>query len=271
MSTADRIAAGPGRLVVDPDPVDRAVYDRALHPARVAAYAPGEYVGQESLMRASEILAVARAAGIGPGVSVLDLCCGLAGPGRLITRALCCRYLGVDASAGAVAAARERAGRLPCRFEVRRVPPVPRGRFDVVLLFETMLAFPDKRALVREVSAALRPGGRFVFTLEEGAPLTGAERRRMPAAHTVWPARLDRMLDWLADAGLTVRWVEDLTEPHREMAEALAGAFAVESASIAARLGSPAVRDLLAAHRLWSAWLGTGRVRKFALVAEQTP
>ena len=60
---------------------DRARFDRALHRARSSAYAPGEFVGQESFMTAGEIRALAVQAGIGPGVGVLDLCCGIAGPG----------------------------------------------------------------------------------------------------------------------------------------------------------------------------------------------
>ena len=43
---------------------DRAPFDRALHPARVSAYAPGEFVGQESFMTAAEIGALAAQAGI---------------------------------------------------------------------------------------------------------------------------------------------------------------------------------------------------------------
>jgi ubiquinone/menaquinone biosynthesis C-methylase UbiE len=73
-------------------------------------------------MRSGEILALAKRSGIGPGVSVLDLCCGVAGPGRLVSRELGCTYLGVDYSPGAVAIARERARDLPCRFEVSRIP-----------------------------------------------------------------------------------------------------------------------------------------------------
>src|SRR6185312_8040450 len=150
---------------------DRAPFDRALRGARASAYARGEFIGQESFMTAGEIRALAAQAGIGPGVAVLDLCCGIAGPGRLLTRELACDYLGVDASASAVAIARERASDLPCRFAVARVPPLPPGPFDVVLLFEPMLAFEDKEALVGEIAAALRSGGRFAFTLEEGAAL----------------------------------------------------------------------------------------------------
>ena len=131
-------------------------------------------------MTAGEIRALAARAGVGTAVTVLDLCCGIAGPGRLLTRELGCAYLGVDASASAIALARERAGDLPCRFAIAQIPPLPAGAFDVVLLLETMLAFEDKDALVREISAALRPGGRFAFTLEEGPPLTAAERAAMP-------------------------------------------------------------------------------------------
>src|SRR4029453_195746 len=120
---------------------ERAPFVRALQRARASAYAPGEFVEQESFMGAAEIRDLAGRAGIAPGVSVLDLCCGVAGPGRLITRELGCTYLGGEFSSSAIDGARESAGALPCRFEVSRIPPIPRGPFEVVLLFETMLAF----------------------------------------------------------------------------------------------------------------------------------
>src|SRR4051795_13271015 len=165
---------------------DRARFDRALRRARMSAYPPGEFVEQESFMRAREIRALAGQAGIAAGVSVLDLCCGIAGPGRFITRELGCTYLGVDLSSSAIEIARERAGDLPCRFEVARIPPLPPGPFDVVLLLETMLAFREKEPLLQEVSRALTTGGRFAFTMEEGQPLTEPERDAMPEADTVW-------------------------------------------------------------------------------------
>src|SRR5260370_26269668 len=122
-------------------------------------------------MRAAEIRTLAHQARVGPGVSVLDLCCGMAGPGRMITAESGCRYLGVDQSASALAAARELAGNLPCRFEQAHAPPLPNGRFAVVLLLETMLAFADNEALVGEVARALEPGGRFSVPVEQGRPL----------------------------------------------------------------------------------------------------
>ncbi len=248
---------------------DRAPFDRALRRARVSAYAPGEFVGQEGFMTAGEIRALGVQVGIGPAVTVLDLCCGIAGPGRFLTRELGCAYLGVDASASAVAVARERAGDLPCRFAIAQVPPVPAGSFDVVLMLETMLAFEDKDALVREIAAALRPGGRFAFTLEEGPPLTTAERAAMPDADTVWLTTLDEMATSLERAGLVVTWLQDHSRAHRATAQALAGAFAADAADIAAQIGRWALDELLAAHRLWVKWLDEGRVRKLALVAER--
>ena len=263
----DRFLTAFGSVAVRQD--DRAPFDRALQPrARVGVRA-------RRVRRAGELHDRRRDPGAGgagrhrPGVTVLDLCCGVAGPGRFLTRELGCDYLGVDASASAVAIARERADGLPCRFAVAQVPPLPAGSFDVVLLLETMLAFEDKDALVREIAAALRPGGRFAFTLEEGPPLTPAERAAMPDADTVWLTPLDEMAASLERAGLVVTWQEDHSRAHRATAQALADAFAADAEDIAAQIGRRALDELLAAHRLWVEWLDEGRVRKLALVAER--
>jgi SAM-dependent methyltransferase len=248
---------------------DRALFDRALHRARTSAYPPGEFVGQESFMTATEIRALALRAGVGPGVTVLDLCCGVAGPGRFLTRELRCAYLGVDANESAVAIARERADNLPCRFAVAQIPPLPTGPFDVVLMLETILFFEDKDAMVRQTFPALRPGGRFAFTLEEGEPLTAAERTAMPAADTVWLIPLDEITTYLERAGFVVTSQEDHSRAHHATAKALEAAFAANAEDITAQIGRRALDDLLAAHRLWIDWLGEGRVRKLALVAER--
>ena len=248
---------------------ERGPFVQALRRARQSAYAPGEYVEQESFMRAGEIRALAERAGIGPGVSVLDLCCGVAGPGRFITRELGCSYLGVDSSASAIDIARDRAGGLPCRFQVAEIPPLPPGTFDVVLLLETMLAFPDKQPLLQGISQALKAGGRFCFTLEEGEPLTEPEREQMPDADTVRLTPLEDMRALLERAGLVVRWQDDCSRSHRAVADSLTTAFAADATAIAAQIGRRALDELVAAHRLWSEWLETGRVRKIAFVAEK--
>jgi SAM-dependent methyltransferase len=250
---------------------ERAPFVQALQRARSSAYAPGEFVEQESFMLAGEIRALAVRAGIAPGVSVLDLCCGISGPGRFITRELGCSYLGVDLSSSAIEIARERAGDLPCRFEVASIPPIPAGPFDVVLLLETMLAFRDKAALLQEVSGALASGGRFAFTLETGQPLSEEERGRMPDADTVWLTPLPELLTLLERAGLIVRLQIDCGRSHRIVVDSLIAAFTADAKAIAAQIGPHALEELLAAHRLWSDWLRGGRIRKFAFVAEKHP
>jgi SAM-dependent methyltransferase len=241
----------------------------ALERAQATAYPAGEYVGQESFMRAAEVRRLAHHARVGPGVSVLDLCCGVAGPGRMITAESGCRYLGVDQSASALATARQLAGILPCRFEQAHLPPLPEGRFEVVFLLETMLAFPDKDALIAEVVRVLEPGGRFAFTVEEGLPLTQQERARMPAADTVWPIELAELTGVLRGAGLAVTWQQEYSSSHHAIATALLRCYRADSSQIASQIGNQATAELIMAHQLWSDWLGSGRVRKFAMVAEK--
>jgi ubiquinone/menaquinone biosynthesis C-methylase UbiE len=248
---------------------ERAPFVQALQRARLSAYAPGEFVGQESFMRAGEIMALARQAGVATGISVMDLCCGVAGPGLLIAEELGCTYLGVDYSASAIEIARGRARDLPCSFEVARIPPIPSGPFEVVLLLETMLAFRDKVTLLREISRVLPVGGRFALTLEEGQPLTPLERQSMPDADTVWLIPLAEMSQLLRQVGLRVSWQQECSQSHLTMVDSLVHAFASEAEEIAAQVGQCALDELLAAHRLWSDWLRSGRVRKFALVAEK--
>jgi SAM-dependent methyltransferase len=240
-----------------------------LERARATAYPAGEYVGQESFVRAAEVRRLAHQARVGPGVSVLDLCCGVAGPGRMITAESGCNYLGVDHSASALATARQLAGNLPCRFEQAHLPPLPEGRFEVVFLLETMLAFPDKDALAAEVARVLEPDGRFAFTVEEGRPLTQQERARMPAADTVWPIELAELMGVLCNAGLAVTWRQEYSSSHHAIATALLRCYRADSPQIAGQIGTQATAELITAHQLWSDWLGSGRVRKFAMVAEK--
>lgn len=247
----------------------RAPFVTALEAARRSGYPPGEYMGQEGFQAADELRQLADRSGIGAGVSVLDLCCGLGGPGRLITTEFGCHYVGVDYSASALMIARERAGDLPSQFLQQHIPPLPAGRFDVVLLLETLLAFPDKPTLFAAVSAALGPGGRFVCTVEEGRALSSDERAVMPDADTVWPVEWAELIRLLAKAGLRVVWSEDRSAAHQVVAAGLLSAYRSDLASISEQVGRRAAEELIAAHQLWSDWLATGRVRKFALVAER--
>ena len=221
-------------------------------------------------MRAEEILALAVVGRHSAGVSVLDLCCGVAGPGRFITGSSVAPIWGWT-PAPAPSASRVRA---PAAFPVaswsrgslRSLP----ARSTWCSCSRRCSPFRTRRRCCRRYPQALTTGGRFAFTMEEGLPLTEAERERMPDADTVWLTPLQEMLACLERVGLLVRWQDDCTASHGAVADSLIDAFEADAPAIAAQIGRRALEELLAAHRLWSNWLREGRVRKFAFVAEKT-
>jgi hypothetical protein len=91
----------------------------------------------------------------------------------------------------------------------------------------------------------------------------------MPDADTVWLIGLGDMTSLLEEVGLSVTWQQQCTASHHATAAALLQSFRTYSAEIAGQIGAQALDELIAAHQLWSDWLGGGRVRKFALVAER--
>jgi sarcosine/dimethylglycine N-methyltransferase len=247
----------------------------ALHPAHIQAHREGEYVGQESFMSAREILDLARAAGVDARTRVLDLCCGSGGPALLLARQTGCRIVGVDRSSEATHLARTSAEHQGldrrATFIVAEAlcHPIDAASFDAVLLYETMLAFEDKRRLVRVVRKLLRPGGRFGLTFEEGRPLSSAERRRFPEGEEVWLTPESEFRELLEAIGFQIRWVEDHTASHAEVAGRLAAALQSDRATIVEALGSQTSNELIMAHERWAEWLSARRVRKLAVVAQR--
>ncbi len=91
----------------------------------------------------------------------------------------------------------------------------------------------------------------------------------MPGADTVWPIELAELTGVLRKAGLTVSWRQECSSSHRATATALLRCYRADSPQIAGQIGKQATAELITAHQLWSDWLGSGRVRKFAMVAER--
>ena len=252
----------------------RARKDAALLRARTEAYPEREFVGQENFMTASEILALARAAGVTAGSSVLDAACGRGGAALLLARELDCAVVGVDLSREAISLARAAADAAglggQTRFQVGDATRLPVAeRFDVVLLLETMLVIENKRQLLAEVRRHLRPNGRFALTLEEGPPLSVDERRAMPEGDSVWLIAEAEFRSLLGEAGFQIRQVEDHTAAHADLARRLATALVHDREAIAAALGAAERDKILAMHARWAEWLTAGRVRKLAIVAER--
>ena len=176
-------------------------------------------------MRAGEIRRLAAGRGIGPGTSVLDLCCGVAGPGRLITAETGCRYLGLDYSASALASPASWPGpALPLRAGARS-RRCPTAGSTSSCCWRRCWPSPTRGPWWARWRGVLQPGGRFAFTVEAGRPLTPAERAAMPDADTVWLVELAELVGPAQDAGLSVTWQEDCTACARRHGHALLQSF----------------------------------------------
>ena len=91
----------------------------------------------------------------------------------------------------------------------------------------------------------------------------------MPGADTVWPVELAELTAVLRSAGLTVIWRQEYSSSHHAIATALLRCYRAASPQIAGEIGTQATADLITAHQLWRDWLGSGRARKYAMVAEK--
>jgi len=118
---------------------------------------------QESLRAYEEHLA--KVAGFGPGMHVLDLGCGVGGPLRTVAQATGARVTGINSNAGQVARAQRynREAGLADRCQVREGDfmnlPFDDGSIDGVYAFEALCHAPDTAGVYREIHRVLKPGG----------------------------------------------------------------------------------------------------------------
>ncbi|MBI3676352.1 MAG: methyltransferase domain-containing protein [Proteobacteria bacterium] len=155
---------------------------------RAAAYARD--IGQHSWVSAEELEAVIPQLGLNAASLVLDLGCGPGGPLTFLAGETGCRGNGVDLSAPAIAAARERAIALGLQTQLNFQQgdlherlPFSAGTFDAALSLDVILHVRDRETLFGEIARVLKPRGRFFFT--DAGVLTGtvtAEERRLRAS-----------------------------------------------------------------------------------------
>ncbi len=142
--------------------------------------------------------------GIGPGagLSVLDAGCGTGLCAPLLRP--CARHVhGCDVSIQMLELCKHKGVYdLLTRTDLNTAPTLPEGPFDLVVSGDVLVYFEDISDVFRNIAGVLRPGGWFVFTIEdatEEGPATGYQRRSSGRyAHT-----LDHVADKLAAAGFS--------------------------------------------------------------------
>lgn len=123
----------------------------------------------ESANDTLEAPVIAELMGVVTGLDVLDLGCGDGEYGRTLLAAGARSYLGIDGSANMVGAAERSlagsAGRVERADLANGVPAEP-ASFDLAISRLALHYLADVGPVLRGVHAALRPGGRLVFSTE---------------------------------------------------------------------------------------------------------
>ncbi len=135
-----------------------------------------------------ELKRIASELHVNPGDTLVDLGCGMAGPGLWMARATQAHLIGVDVSQVATGHAAARAAQLGLGEQARFVvgsyadTGIEAGMADGAMSEDALQYGPSKEATMAEVARILRPGGRFVFTAYEldperavGLPILGAD------------------------------------------------------------------------------------------------
>ncbi|WP_328833842.1 methyltransferase domain-containing protein [Streptomyces sp. NBC_00252] len=153
---------------------------------------------------------------------VLDVGCGVGGPGLRVVESTGARLTGISISEEQVKTANrlaEEAGRAD-RAVFQRADamqlPFEDASFDAVMALESIIHMPDRETVLTEVARVLRPGGRLVLTdVFERAP------RKVPRHPSidkfcrnfmVTLADVDGYVAMLHRSGLRLRGLLDITE-----------------------------------------------------------
>jgi sarcosine/dimethylglycine N-methyltransferase len=162
---------------------------------------------------------LARKAGIGAEVHVLDVCSGMGGPARHLAHHYGCRVTGLDITEsrhkGAIRLTRMVGleDRVDFRLGNALEMPFAAASFDVVLGQEAFAHVPDKPRLIAECARVARPGGVIAFTdILRRPALTPAASARLEREMTFLSLEsLDGYARLLADNGCTVLERDDLS------------------------------------------------------------
>ena len=149
-----------------------------------------EDIGQHSWVSADELRRDINRLHLTAASRLLDLGCGPGGPLVFLIETCGCHGTGVESSAAALEAARQRAtaagvdARLAIlQADLNRSLPLTDESFDVAVSLDVILHITDRRALLREIARVLKSGGRLLFT--DAGVLTGPVTQEEIAARSV--------------------------------------------------------------------------------------
>jgi SAM-dependent methyltransferase len=193
-------------------------------------------------------------AGLGHGMRVLDLGCGIGGPARTLASEFGCEVEGVDLVEEYCRAATVLTERVGLGGRVRfrpgdvRALPFESGSFDVVWVQHMMMNLPDKARVLGEVRRVLRAGG--------GLALHEAAAGTVSPPHFPLPWASDGVIDFLLPpealrrmlvaVGFTVRVWHDVTGASLAWFRAVKAARAASAAGPAGKR-APGLRVLMGA------------------------
>ena len=211
MTSLDAVVRAVTAEGLDPDRVNAAdLYTRGLD-----CHNLGGFPQLEVIAAAVERIGVPR-----PGDAVLDLGCGMGGPGRFVADRFGCRVVGVDLVEARIETARALAELTRCtdRVEYRTGDatglPFEKGSFAQVWMLDASVHVRDKGTLLREIARVLRPGGLLVLHDQMG-PLSRAMLPLMRRAPWVAPP-LTQLVNRAEEAGLRLMLWQDTTQLVRE-------------------------------------------------------
>lgn len=128
------------------------------------------FVTRDELQRITGQLALSE------GSTLVDLGCGMGGPGLWIARQASARLIGVDLSSVGLGLASQRAERLGLSGAAQFVKGsfadtgLPAKSADGAVSFDALQYAPDKAAVFREAAKVIRPSGCLAFTAFEVIP-----------------------------------------------------------------------------------------------------
>jgi len=178
-----------------------------------------------------------------PGDEILDIGCGLGGPGRFLTDRFGCSIVGTDLLEKRI----EIAKALTCktgldeRISYRRADatdlPFRASAFTLAWMLDVSMHIRDKRGLFGEIARVLKPGGLLVMH-EQLGPLPAAMKPVTRQAPYIAPS-LPQLIRYVDDSGLRVLSWRDTTPRVLEYFHAIRNRLLAAVANTAQSEGGP--------------------------------